>query len=379
MAEEEVNYASVAFKSKNHPPPQARKEEETVDDEVKVQSETNEPTADTNAGVLLDKKSNNRRLQYQRLACCLGILCVILLLGIIAVIVVYHLATLSHQSHESELMAANRNLTNLNNKLSLDNVKLRTDSNNLTVQLGNLTNLNNKLSLDNEKVKRDNNNLTVQLGNLTQNYTVLESKITNLTTDVQNLNADVQNLRTRNQQLETQKKNLTEQIQNMKTNWNELNVSRAQWSIDAYCPTKPNDVRQCKACQNGWELTGSNCYVIHDDADSAGQKTWEEARQDCRGKSSDLVVVHSQEEQTTLNTYSWRSSETVGYWIGLRAEGGRWKWIDGSDLTVSYWTPQPPPPATDGQCVMSVQNNKWISVKCTEKQRRICKMKALSV
>ncbi|XP_035861932.1 asialoglycoprotein receptor 1-like [Sander lucioperca] len=329
MAEEEVNYASVVFKSKKHPPTQAKKEEETVDDEVKVESETNEPTADTNAGVLLDKKANNRRGQYQQLACCLGILCVILLLGIIAVVVVYHLATLDH---ESDLMAANHNLKNLNNNLILENL-------------------------------RRVNNLTVQLSNLTQNYNVLESKITNLTAV--------------NQELERQRNNLTEQIKNMETHWNKLNISRAQWSIEAYCP-KTDKVRQCKGCQNGWILSGSNCYVYHN-AKPADQKTWEEAREDCRGKSSDLVVVHNEEEKDALNTYSVGSSGTDGYWFGLRAEGGRWKWIDGSNLTESYWTPQPPPTATDGQCGMSVQNVGWRSVNCTEKKQWICIMKALSV
>ncbi|XP_039660901.1 C-type lectin domain family 10 member A-like isoform X2 [Perca fluviatilis] len=347
MAEGEVNYASVVFKRNSHPPPQARKEEETVYDEVKGQNKTTEETAVTN-GSLLEKKANNRRLQYQRLACCLGILCVILLLGIIAVIVVYQLATLSHQSDESGLMAANHNLTNLNKKLSLDN----------------------------EKLRRDNNNLTVQLGNLTQNYTVLESKITNLTVDVQNLTTRNLQLNSQNQQLETQRNNLTKRIQDLEKNLNELNVSRAQWSIDAYCPKKTNG-RQCKPCQKDWEHTGSNCYA-YNNADPPHRKTWEEARQDCRGKGSDLVVVHNEEEKNALNTYSVGSSGTDGYWFGLRAEGGRWKWIDGSDLT-SYWTPQHPPPAADGQCVMSVQNNKWISVSCTEKKQWICIMKALSV
>ncbi|XP_035861935.1 CD209 antigen-like protein C [Sander lucioperca] len=241
----------------------------------------------------------------------------------------------------------------------------------------NLTNLNNKLSLDNEKLRRDNNNLTVQLGNLTQNYTVLESKITNLTADVQNLNVEVQNLTTRNLQLETQRKNLAEQIENMKTNWNKLNVSRAQWSIDAYCPTV-NKGRQCKACQEDWDLSGSNCYVYHNAA-PPHQKTWEEARENCRGKGSDLVVVHNEEEKDALNKYSVGSSGTDGYWFGLRAEGGRWKWIDGSNLTESYWTPQPPTTATDGQCGMSVQNVGWRSVNCTEKKQWICIMKVLSV
>ncbi|XP_039660912.1 C-type lectin domain family 10 member A-like [Perca fluviatilis] len=199
-------------------------------------------------------------------------------------------------------------------------------------------------------------------------FMILESKIINLTEDVQNLT-------TVNQKLETQRDNLTERIQDMETNLNELNVSRAQWSIDAYCPKKTNG-RQCKACQNGWLLTGSNCYVIHD-APPPHRKTWEEAREDCRGKGSDLVVVHNEEEKNALNTYSWLSSGTDGYWFGLRAEGGRWKWIDGSNLTVSYWTPQPPP--ADGQCVMSVQNVGWISVSCAEKKQWICIMKALSV
>ncbi|XP_039660919.1 CD209 antigen-like protein E [Perca fluviatilis] len=225
MAEGEVNYASVVFKSNSHPPPEAKKEKETVYDDVKGQSKTTEETAVTNAGSLLEKKANNRRLQYQRLACFLGILCVILLLGIIAVVVVYH------------------------------------------------------------------------------------------------------------------------------------------W-------------RQCNACPNGWILNGSNCYQ-YNNPDHTYWKTWEKSREDCRGKGSDLVVVHNEEEKNALNTYSVGSS---GYWFGLRAEGGRWKWIDGSDLTESYWTPKPPPPpATDGQCVMSVQNIAWISVSCAEKKQWICIMKALSV
>ncbi|XP_031174731.1 C-type lectin domain family 10 member A-like [Sander lucioperca] len=206
------------------------------------------------------------------------------------------------------------------------------------------------------------NNLTVQFDLLTQNYTVLESKIKDLTAV--------------NQQLVTQRNNLTEQIQNMETNWNKLNVSRAQWSIDAYCP-KTNNVQLCRACQEGWRLNQTSCYVVHDAVSTSGHNTWEEAREVCRRESSDFVTVHNQEEQYALNYYSWYSTLTIGYWIGLRAEGGRWKWIDGSNLTVSYWTQQPHP--FPGQCVMSVQNVGWRSVSCNKRKRWICKKKALSV
>ncbi|XP_039660921.1 C-type lectin domain family 9 member A-like [Perca fluviatilis] len=125
---------------------------------------------------------------------------------------------------------------------------------------------------------------------------VISENDAKLTAEIQQLTADVQYLTTRNQQLETQRKNLTKQIKNMETNWNELNVSRAQLSIDAYCPNKTTNGRQCKPCQNGWITTGSNCYQ-YNNPDSTYWKTWEESRQDCRGKGSDLVVVHNDEEK----------------------------------------------------------------------------------
>ncbi|XP_039661857.1 asialoglycoprotein receptor 1-like isoform X1 [Perca fluviatilis] len=151
------------------------------------------------------------------------------------------------------------------------------------------------------------------------------------------------------------------------------NVSRAQWSIDEYCP-KENNVseRQCRACQKGWMLIQSTCYLSSDRFD---QKTWEEAREDCRARSSDLAVVHNKEDENVLRRYSRHGS-----WIGLRAEGGRWKWIDGSDLTesVSYRI-QEPRPAADGQCAFTNVKDRWTSESCAERKRWICEKKPLSV
>ncbi|XP_035861817.1 asialoglycoprotein receptor 1-like isoform X3 [Sander lucioperca] len=214
-----------------------------------------------------------------------------------------YFATLSHE-RERELMAANRNLTNLNDKLN-----------------------------------------------------VLENQITNLTAV--------------NQELETRRNDIIGQIQNMETNWNKLNVSRVKWTIDVHCH-KVNNVseRQCKACQQGWELFESSCYLIH----PSHGKTWEEAREVCRAQSSDLVVVHDEDEQIVRNYFR---RYIYGYWIGLRAEGGRWKWIDGSDLTERNWIQDQQPPPTDGQCVVYVRY-KWRSESCAERNGWICKKKALS-
>uniref|UniRef100_A0A8C9ZBT1 C-type lectin domain-containing protein n=1 Tax=Sander lucioperca TaxID=283035 RepID=A0A8C9ZBT1_SANLU len=118
-------------------------------------------------------------------------------------------------------------------------------------------------------------------------------------------------------------------------------------------------------CQKGWRLFKSSCYLFYD-ADPPDQKTWEEAREDCRERSSDLA-----------DELRYFSQYTHWYWIGLRAEGGRWKWINGSDLTESGWRRKPPPP-TDGQCVV-YDMFRWRSESCAERRPWICKKKTLSV
>ncbi|XP_039974093.1 C-type lectin domain family 9 member A isoform X7 [Xiphias gladius] len=270
MAEEDVSYASVVFKTKKNPPPVAIKEEETVYDEVNMRGNISQPAVDKN-----DKGANNRRGHFQQVACAFGITCVILLMGIVAV-------------------------------------------------------------------------------------SVYQSKITNLTVE--------------NQDLKAQWNNLTQQLRNMQTNLNELNVTRAQWSINAYCP-KQQTGRKCEPCQDGWLLSQSSCYAIND-PEPKDQKTWEEAQQNCIGKNSDLAVVLNDKEKRFISDKSWGSSGTNGYWIGLRVEGGTWKWLDGRNLTKSSWIKRPP---EKDHCAISVQSRGWESVSCSTQHRWICKKAALSV
>ncbi|KAK5921575.1 hypothetical protein CgunFtcFv8_018930 [Champsocephalus gunnari] len=324
--EEEVNYASVVFKAGNNPPPAAKRGEETVYGEVKVQNETK------------NKDSAGRR-RFQHLACCLGILCVLLLGGIIGVCV--YLAPLFNESDSNRFKEVSTLLAN-----------------------------NTKLSLENANLTRDIQNLTDQLDNLTEAYNLSESNNKNLSAGVQELKTRNQDLTTRNEDLETEKKNLTQQIQNLTTNRNELIISRAQWSIDSYCLAYDDD--KCKPCQKGWSLTEPSCYA-YNNAEYPDKKTWEEAQEDCRGKNSDLAVARDSEEKEAINTNRLGSNE---FWIGLRVEDGEWKWVDGSDLTESSWID---PPA-EGRCAVFYRNkNKWSSVSCGEKRQWICQKKALSV
>ncbi|XP_078107874.1 uncharacterized protein LOC144518876 [Sander vitreus] len=230
MAEEEVNYASVVFKSNKHPPTQGKFSKSFSDSQQEFCS-TRKQTTDV--------------AHISGWPVVWGFFVSFCFTSVIS-------------ENDSKLTAEIQQLETL-----MQHLNLSKDNVTLLAAIQHLTNHNDKLSSDNEKLRRDYDDLTTQ-----------------------------------NQQLETQRNNLTEQIQDMKTNWNKLNVSRAQWSIDAYCP-KGNKMRQCKACLNGWDLSRSNCYVYHN-PDPPHRKTWEEAREDCRGKSSDLVV-HSQEEKVMRN------------------------------------------------------------------------------
>ncbi|XP_034054652.1 C-type lectin domain family 10 member A-like isoform X2 [Gymnodraco acuticeps] len=204
-----------------------------------------------------------------------------------------------------------------------------------------------------------------------------------LTSELSGNNAE---LYSRIQELETRENNLTQKIQDMTTNWNELNISRAQWSIDSYCLGNADD--KCKACQKGWLLTQPSCYA-YNDAQYPHQKTWEEAREDCRGRNSDLAVAHNSDEKNVIYKYSRLYSRYIrfgsieeksfgnrGFWIGLRVEDGKWKWVDGSDLTDSSFNAE----AADGHCAVSVlRESNWASVSCEETHQWICQKKALSV
>ncbi|KAK1895914.1 C-type lectin domain family 1 member B [Dissostichus eleginoides] len=123
-------------------------------------------------------------------------------------------------------------------------------------------------------------NLTVSCDNLTQAYTVSES-------NVKDLNAEIKTLT-------TQKDGLTKQIQEMETNWNELNVSRAQWSINEYC--KLGEVKQCRPCEKNWRYREPSCYTFND-VGPTERLTWEEAREYCRALNADLAAAHNLTEK----------------------------------------------------------------------------------
>ncbi|XP_028281143.1 C-type lectin domain family 10 member A-like [Parambassis ranga] len=223
-----------------------------------------------------------------------------------------------------------------------------------------------------------NDKLITELHNLQLKNQQLEMDKKNLTAQLENKGtaemAELHNLQLKNQQLEMDKKNLTAQLENKETAEMELNISRAQWTYDQYCKINAEH----RGCQSGWKISQSNCYAVNN-APPSNQRSWEEAREDCRGKISDLVVVVNEAEKRFVSSISWPlGGVNPGYWLGLRVEDGKWKWVDGSDLTDLSWIQQLP--AIEGQCAVSVPGNgAWKSVSCNEKKAWLCKKKGLTL
>nr|XP_040026001.1 C-type lectin domain family 10 member A-like isoform X2 [Gasterosteus aculeatus aculeatus] len=318
MAEGDVNYASVVFKSdqpRNTTSAAAAANDDTVYDEVKVKSEASQRSADAHG---------RERCLWP--VGCLAIACVLLLLGLVGVAI--YLATIS-----DEITKMNQ----LRENLLADKQDLRNVS---------------------EQLNKELNSLKLQLENMTQNYNVSEGKNTKLENVIQEL-----------------KENFTKQITDLEDNWEKFNVSRAQWTIDSYCPADTSKVRKCSACLKGWDQIQKSCIVLHNSEAPSELKTWEEARENCRGRDADLVVVHDEEEKNVIDAKITHIPVSQGYWMGLRVEGGTWKWIDGTDLMNASWIERP----AEGHCAVSLGNKGWTSVKCDEKRTRICSKKALSV
>ncbi|KAM3613576.1 uncharacterized protein V6R79_001626 [Siganus canaliculatus] len=211
--------------------------------------------------------------------------------------------------------------------------------------------------------------LTTGNQNLTTQNQDLTTQNQNLTTQNQDLTTQNQDLNMQKQQLETQRNDLTKQIQQMESV--EANISRAEWAVGQYCYKRTGESEtSCQSCQSGWLKDQQGCYAYND----LGQQNWEGAQKDCEGKISTLAVAHTEAEKKYLRDISVGKKR---YWIGLRVVDGKWKWVDGSDLTEASWVDPPAPSA--GHCALSVQKEKkWKSVNCGDINPWICEKTAVN-
>ncbi|XP_008276769.1 CD209 antigen-like protein E [Stegastes partitus] len=105
--------------------------------------------------------------------------------------------------------------------------------------------------------------------------------------------------------------------------------------------------------------------------------SWDEGREDCKGRGADLVVINSPEEQTFLSRFKGENP-----WIGLndKENEGTWTWVDGTPLTISYWENIQPdngggsPQWGEEDCaqIRTAESTHWNDISCTTSLQWIC-------
>uniref|UniRef100_A0A3B5MKC5 C-type lectin domain-containing protein n=1 Tax=Xiphophorus couchianus TaxID=32473 RepID=A0A3B5MKC5_9TELE len=123
-----------------------------------------------------------------------------------------------------------------------------------------------------------------------------------------------------------------------------------------------------KICPAGWRMFSCSCYFL-----STTSGSWNKAREDCRNRGGDLVVISDDDEQKFVVALTETSA-----WIGLRKETeGSWKWVDGTALSSElkkFWgEEQPDNSGGKEDCVQIWGNSKtWNDDKCDAKIKWIC-------
>ncbi|XP_040913949.1 CD209 antigen-like protein E [Toxotes jaculatrix] len=177
------------------------------------------------------------------------------------------------------------------------------------------------------------------------------------------------------------KANLTEQLQASNIKFSSLSEERDLLNTNLTEVTEELNriqrlFRQKGTCPAGWRKFCGACYLVSTNSDS-----WGKARQDCRDRGADLVVIDSAAEQTFLSNLV---EDQIASWIGLTDvdEEKTWKWIDGTPLTLSYWAETQPdngggdPKWGEEDCAhlragKKTENN-WNDLSCNASLQWIC-------
>ena len=81
----------------------------------------------------------------------------------------------------------------------------------------------------------------------------------------------------------------------------------------------------------------NNCYSFHD-----VNSTWHEARAACLSMGTHLLTIETPEEHDKVSEFIVEKVKEDGsfthYYIGLRKEGGTWKWTEGETPGVTVAT-----------------------------------------
>ncbi|KAK0144995.1 CD209 antigen [Merluccius polli] len=118
-----------------------------------------------------------------------------------------------------------------------------------------------------------------------------------------------------------------------------------------------------ESTQQSWLYFNNSFYFI-----SSTKKNWMDSRDDCLQRNTDLLVINSREEQEL--TMRWHGPGT--FWIGLRETKGTWEWVDGTNMTLSYWGDGEPNHIKHHEDCVEIWDHHWFDRLCGDLKLWIC-------
>ncbi|XP_024291251.1 C-type lectin domain family 10 member A-like [Oncorhynchus tshawytscha] len=265
---------------------------------------------------------NSGRRPSRAAAVCLGMLCVLLLAGIVG-LGFYH-----------------KNIISGFEDCKVSNINLSTKKDQLEISFNTITNERDQLQTSYNTMKKETDQLQTSYNTMKKERDQLQTTFNTMTKEIDQLQTSFNNLAKESDQLKSARDRLQERFSDLKQ-------------------TGPK----------GWTLFQSTWYYI-----SSEVKSWDESRQDCIERGADLVIINSKEEQTFLINLNKR------IWIGLTDKDieGTWKWVDGTKLTTSYWTGKQPdngdgdPRYGEEDCAEIVMGWMWNDISCANHYNWVC-------
>ncbi|XP_070845608.1 CD209 antigen-like [Chaetodon trifascialis] len=314
-------------------------------------------------GPALSGVNDVRKSSCRATAVCLGLLCLLLLTGLIILVFIY---TKSKSEWEMETALLNNSYNNLMKKRDqletsyndLISEKHRLE-NSLTNQKEQLQTRYNQLALEKhqlqERLDTSYNNLTKERDQLQTSYNNLIKAKDQFQTSCINLTKETDQLQERFETLTKDRNDLRRKLQDAEASWK--NMTKEKADLERMLNTF------------GWTYFKGSFYHI-----SSTKKNWQQSRDDCLQKGADLIIINSKEEENFAKHFK------KCLWIGLTdtETEGKWKWVDGTPLTESYWGYREPNGGRSENCgdiqFFSAENS-WNDEACSYSCFWICEKK----
>ncbi|KAL2097667.1 hypothetical protein ACEWY4_006874 [Coilia grayii] len=328
----------------------------------------------TSGGDVRTRQRGPRERRYKLATMSLALLCALLLVTIIGLCI-------KSSTERNELQAITAHLTQTSEQLQSNNANLTRERDESRASETIVSKEKDQLERDYEDLIRQRDQLNASFISTSKEKDQLQSSYSVLSKDKDELQTSYNTLvKERDQlnntyirtnaekiQLQTNYNTLSKDMEHLHTSYNELR--RDQESLNRSYTNLENEKDGIKRglLQLGWRYFSSHLYYV-----SAVNKSWHDARQDCRTRGADLVIINSQEEQEFVSSINKEA------WIGLSDINteGEWRWVDGSPLITKFWAKdQPNSYKGEQDCVklwLTPPLENWNDEKCSIIHTWIC-------